>query len=77
MKKVIFFFLLLIPLNILAIDYPKLNSKYAIVYNLSDDEMLYEMDSDKVISIASLTKIATTITAIEEIKDLNEKVTIT
>lgn len=77
MKKVFFFFLLLIPLNIFAIDYPKLNSKYAIVYNLSDDEMLYEMDSDKVISIASLTKIATTITAIEEIKDLNEKVTIT
>ena len=76
MKKVLLF-MLLIPLNVLALTYPNLNSKYIIVYNYSDEEMLYESDSDKVISIASLTKIATTITAIEEIKDLNEKVVIT
>ncbi len=77
MKKVVLFFLLLIPLNVGAIKYPDLNSKYVIVYNLTDEEMLYEMESERVISIASLTKIATTITAIEEIKDLSETVTIT
>ena len=77
MKKVILLFLLLIPLNIFAIDYPELNSKYVVVYDLTDDEILYEKDSDEVISIASLTKIATTITAIEEINNLNEEVTIT
>ena len=77
MKKIVLFLLLLVPFNVLGIEYPDLNSKYAIVYDLTDNEMLYELEYDKQISIASLTKIATTITAIETIKDLNEKVTIT
>ena len=69
MKKIVLFLLLLVPFNVLGIEYPDLNSKYAIVYDLTDNEMLYELEYDKQISIASLTKIATTITAIETIKD--------
>lgn len=39
--------------------------------------VLYEKDSDKIVSIASLTKIMTTIVAIENIDDFNETVYIT
>ena len=76
-KKLFLFILLLIPLNIYAIEYPKLNAKNVVIYDLTDNKSLYEMDSNSKISIASLTKIATTITAIENIDNLNEKVTIT
>ena len=78
MKKIIvFFFVFLLPLQIYALDYPKLNSKYVEVYDLTDDKVLYEKSSNNKTSIASLTKIATTITAIETIDNLNEKLTIT
>lgn len=54
----------------------ELNSKYAIVYNLDDDILLYEKNSNEKTPIASLTKIMTTIVSIENIKDVNEKVTL-
>lgn len=54
----------------------ELNSKYAILYNLTDHEIVYEKDKDKQISIASLTKIMTSIIAIEKIGDLNDKVVV-
>ncbi|MBR1416717.1 MAG: D-alanyl-D-alanine carboxypeptidase [Bacilli bacterium] len=78
MKKYLFLLLLLfIPNTIYALNYPDVNSKYVEVYDLTDDKILYELNSNDKISIASLTKIATTITAIENIKNLDEKVTIT
>ncbi len=52
----------------------EINSKYAILYNLDDDILLYEKNSNEKTPIASLTKIMTTIVSIENIKDLNEKV---
>ena len=69
--------LILLPINVFALDYPSINSKIVEVYDINDDKILYEVDSNKQTSIASLTKIATTITAIENIKNLDEQVTIT
>lgn len=69
--------LLLIPINVFSLEYPSINSKIVEVYDINDDKVLYEVDSNKQTSIASLTKIATTITAIENIKNLDKQVTIT
>lgn len=69
--------LLLLPINIFALEYPHVNSKIVEIYDINDDKVLYEVDSNKQTSIASLTKIATVITAIENIKNLDEQVTIT
>ena len=76
-KKIILITLLLFPIYIQALEYPPINSKVVEIYDMTDNKVIYEVDSNKVSSIASLTKIATTITAIEEIDNLDEKVTIT
>lgn len=78
MKKVIILIImLLLPISVSALKYPEISSKKAIIYDLTDDKVVYEKNSNDVTSIASLTKIMTTITAIENIKDLDQKVTIT
>ena len=77
MKKIVLLILLLFPINVIALTYPDLYSKYVIIYDDTDNKILYEKDSDKITAIASLTKIATTITAIETIPNLDEEVTIT
>ena len=74
---ILFSILLIIPITTFALDYPDINSQIVEIYDLDDKKILYEIKSNEVASIASLTKIATTITAIENIKDLDEKVTIT
>ena len=78
MKKVLLIIaLLILPISVCALEYPKLDSKNVEIYDLTDKKVLYEYKSNEVSSIASLTKIATTITAIENIKNFDEKVTIT
>ena len=77
MKKYLLLFILLIPFCVNALEYPKTNSKIVEVYDLDDSKVLYEQNSKNVASIASLTKIVTTIVAIENIKDLDEQVVIT
>ena len=76
MKKILFFIITFFSFSIcsFALD---INSKYAILYNLNDDNVIYEVNSNNEIQIASLTKIMTTIVAIENIEDLNEYVTLT
>ena len=76
-KYLLYLLILLLPISIKALTYPEINSKKAIIYDLTTNEIIYEKNSEDVTSIASLTKIMTTITAIENIKDLEEKVTIT
>ena len=73
MKYLIIFLFLLIPININALE---INSNHAILYNMNEDMVLYEKDADTRTYIASLTKIMTTIVAIENIDDINETVTI-
>ena len=52
-------------------------SKNAILYNTKEDKVMYEKNSTDKVSIASLTKITTAIVALENIKNLDGKVTLT
>ena len=69
--------LLILPINIAYAQEFNITSDNVILYNMNDSSILYELDSEKEVNIASLTKIMTTIVAIENIKDLDEKVTVT
>ncbi len=75
--KYLLFILVLYPFTVFALNYPEVDSKIVEIYDLNNKEILYEMDSNKETSIASLTKIATVMTAIETIDNLDEEVTIT
>lgn len=77
MKKLILLLLLLIPISTFGLELPKTYSDIVLIYDLTDDQVLLEKNSDKKSNIASLTKIMTTITALELNDDLNKKVTIT
>lgn len=54
-----------------------ISGQNVILYNLNDDTILYEKNSEEKTSIASLTKIMTSLVALKNIDDLNEYVTIT
>ncbi len=77
MKKVLFsiilFLLFISPVKALV----GVTAPYIYYYNLTDDKLYYEENSDSKISIASLTKITTGIVAIEHITDLDEEFIIT
>ena len=78
MKKLLFlFFIFILPLNVLALTYPKLHYQSALVYDMTDEKYLYSLAPEEKRSIASLTKVMTTITALENVNNLDEKVTIT
>ncbi|HPF83273.1 MAG TPA: hypothetical protein PLV83_03780, partial [Bacilli bacterium] len=66
------FFILISSTNALEV-----NSQRAVLYNLNDNTIVYEKNKDEITSIASLTKIMTTLVAIENIKELDNNVTIT
>ena len=53
-----------------------LSSKNVILYNLTDNYMVYENGSKDRVQVASLTKIMTTIVGIENIDNLDKEVTI-
>ena len=53
------------------------SSKNVILYNLKDDNVIYEKNPDDKVYIASLTKIMTAIVAVENIENLDEKILIT
>ena len=76
-KKIFIFIIIIFPLNILALEYPDLYSSHAIIYNKTNDTILYDLNANEKVSIASLTKIVTTITALEIIDNVNEEVVIT
>ena len=77
MKKLIIFIILLLPIQVFALTYPELHYKSVIVYDLTDQKILYEENSDEQKSIASLTKLMTIITAIENIDDITKEITYT
>ena len=78
MKKILLFILLLLfPIYTSALTYPNLHYKSALIYDMTDNKLLYELNTKEQRSIASLTKIVTTITALESIDDLTDEVTIT
>lgn len=72
-KKILLFLILfLVCFNVKALD---INSKNAILINLNTDTIVYEKNKDEKVSIASLQKILTSIVAIENIDNLDEKIT--
>ena len=74
MKKILFIFIILITSSVSALD---IYSNNAILYNLNEDSVIYEKNSDEKVYIASLTKIVTAITVLENISDLDSEVNIT
>lgn len=72
----VLFCLLIIIVNVNAEEL-RINSNNAVLYNLNDNKILYEKSKDQRVSIASLTKMMTALVAIENIEDLNKKVTFT
>ena len=77
MKKILLLFVCFFPIGVNALDMPEINSEAAIVYDVNEDTVILEKNSDEVRSIASLTKIMTVLTAIENIDDFSASVTIT
>lgn len=77
MKKLLLAILLLLPLSVEAVSLPDTYSDKVLIYNLTDNVVMQSKEADKVTAIASLTKIATTITAIELAEDLDREVIIT
>ena len=76
-KIIVLTICLFIPFLVNDLEINDLYSENVIVYNKDENKILYEKNSEDTASIASLTKIMTTLVSIENIKDLNEKVTIT
>ena len=75
LNKTILIILLLF--DIVFASETNLSSKNYILYNLNDNTIIDSKNPNDEANIASLTKIMTTIIAIENIKDFNDKVTIT
>lgn len=80
MKKRIYYISIIVialfPIFTEAMELPSLYSKKVLLYDMSEKDVLYEAGGDDVSNIASLTKIMTTITAIENIDDLEKKIVI-
>ena len=53
-----------------------LTSKEAIIYNLNDDNVIYEKNSNEQTKIASLTKIMTSLVVLENINNIDDTVTV-
>jgi len=75
MKKIILSIVLFFVFSstLLAIE---IDSSNMIIYNMNEDIIVGEKNKDEKISIASMTKIMTTIVAIENIKDYEKQITI-
>jgi len=65
------------PKEIKALEFPTLHYNNAIIYDLTNDDLVYELNGKDKISIASLTKILTTMTAIEKINKLDDTIVYT
>lgn len=65
------------PSLVFALGEPNVISKNVLIYDMTDDKVLYEKNITDKTNIASLTKIMTTITAIETINDIDKKIIVT
>lgn len=77
MKKAVFFLfsLFFFCYSVYADDFD-ISGEYVTLYNMNEDTLLYSKNDTKKTSIASLTKMMTTLVAIEEIDNLDKIVTI-
>lgn len=76
MKKILLSIIIFLAFitNVNALD---LSSRHIVLYNMNEDKIIYELNKDEKTSIASLTKIMTTLVAIENIDNYDEKVKLT
>lgn len=74
MKKILLIIILLFAFKVHAFD---ITSKEVILYNLDNNEVLYEKDANEKTQIASLTKIMTAIVTLDNVPDLNKRVIVT
>lgn len=58
-------------------DGSKINSKYAVVYNIENDMFVFEKNANEHISPAGLAKIMTAIIALEHYKNIERDITVT
>lgn len=77
MKKILLFFILIFPMFVNALEVPELYSKNYLIYDMNEDKVLHSSNASEKRNVASLTKIVTTITAMENIDDLDKKVVVT
>lgn len=75
-KTIILLILFFAPFFVYATDF-ELTSDSVVVYNYKDNKLLYEKNSDKKVSIASMTKLMTALVTVKNVDNLNKKVTIT
>ena len=71
LKLLIIVYILLPITNIKALE---INSENAVLYNMNEDTILYEKNADKKVKVASLTKIMTSILALENIEDYKKEI---
>ena len=78
-KRVVSFILLIISFYSIHVSAEEfsITAENVILYNLNDDSIIYEKNSEEKVSIASITKIMTALVAINNIADLSDTVVIT
>ena len=76
MKKIFVILILFLGIPFVNADEIDITASNVILYNLNDNSVLFEKNSDEKTSIASLTKIMTAIVAIENNDNLDEEVII-
>lgn len=79
MKKLLLFMLLflILPIKCYAATLSGIHTDNVLIYDIDEEKVLLSENIDEVSSIASLTKVMTTIVAIENIDDIDKEVVIT
>lgn len=76
-RKLIFILILFVyQINIVYAEEFNITSKHVVLYNLNDNKAIYELASEEKTQIASLTKIMTTIVALDNVENLDEQITV-
>ena len=70
-KAIIILYIFLPIINIKALE---IYSENAVLYNMNEDKIIYEKNANEKVKVASLTKIMTTIIALENIENIKEEV---
>lgn len=73
-KSIVLILSIALSSNIYALN---LHSRYALIYNETTDQIIYEKNSSSSVPIASITKLMTAIITLESNQDLSKTITIT
>ena len=73
MKRILIIIITCIFIPIINIKALEIYSENAVLYNMNEDKIIYEKNSEEKVKVASLTKIMTTIVALENIDNIKEQ----